>query len=45
MIHEGFGDGTMSAIDRDMAPERQPDRKGDRLRITMSGEFLPCKRY
>ena len=45
MIHEEFGDGIMSAIDYDMALERQPDQKGDRVRITMSGKFLPYKRY
>ena len=44
-IHEEFGDGIMSAIDYDMALERQPDQKGDRVRITMSGKFLPYKRY
>ena len=45
MIHEEFGDGIMSAIDFDMALERQPDQKGDRVKITMSGKFLPYKRY
>ena len=45
MIHEEFGDGIMSAIDYDMQIERQPDQKGDRVRITMSGKFLPYKRY
>jgi cyanate lyase len=45
MIHEEFGDGIMSAIDYDMALERQPDQKGDRVRITMSGKFLPYTRY
>jgi cyanate lyase len=35
----------MSAIDFDMQVERQPDPKGDRVRITMSGKFLPYKRY
>jgi cyanate lyase len=25
--------------------ERQPDPKGDRVRITMSGKFLPYKYY
>jgi cyanate lyase len=45
MIHEECGDGTMSAIDCDMRLERQPDQKGDRVRTTMSGEFLPYKRY
>jgi len=45
MIHEEFGDGIMSAIDFDMTLERQPDQKGDRVRMTMSGKFLPYKRY
>jgi cyanate lyase len=45
MIGEEFGDGIMSAIDFDMAVERQPDQKGDRVKITMSGKFLPYKRY
>ena len=45
MIHEEFGDGIMSAIDFDMALERQPDQKGDRVRLSMSGKFLPYKRY
>ena len=45
LIQEEFGDGIMSAIDFDMALERQPDQKGDRVKITMSGKFLPYKRY
>ena len=45
LIQEEFGDGIMSAIDFDMALERQPDPKGDRVRITMSGKFLPYKQY
>jgi cyanate lyase len=45
LIQEEFGDGIMSAIDFDMAIERQPDPKGDRVRVTMSGKFLPYKRY
>ena len=45
LIEEEFGDGIMSAIDFDMAMERQPDPKGDRVRLTMSGKFLPYKRY
>jgi cyanate lyase len=45
MIHEEFGDGIMSAIDFDMTLERQPDQKGDRVKLTMSGKFLPYKRY
>ena len=45
MIHEEFGDGIMSAIDFDMTLEGQPDQKGDRVKITLSGKFLPYKRY
>ena len=44
-IQEEFGDGIMSAIDFDMAIERQPDQKGDRVKITMSGKFLQYKEY
>jgi cyanate lyase len=45
LIHEEFGDGIMSAIDFDMSLERQPDQKGDRVKIAMSGKFLPYRRY
>ncbi|HUI96865.1 MAG TPA: cyanase [Xanthobacteraceae bacterium] len=45
LIEEEFGDGIMSAIDFDLAMERQPDPKGDRVKITMSGKFLPYKYY
>jgi cyanate lyase len=45
LIEEEFGDGIMSAIDFDMALERQPDPKGDRVKITMSGKFLSYKNY
>src|SRR3984885_14386830 len=45
LIEEEFGDGIMSAIDFDLAMERQPDAKGDRVRLTMSGKFLPYKYY
>ncbi|GLK81270.1 cyanase [Methylopila turkensis] len=45
LIHEEFGDGIMSAIDFDMTMERQPDQKGDRVKIGMSGKFLSYKRY
>ena len=45
LIQEEFGDGIMSAIDFDMAIERQPDQKGDRVRINMSGKFLSYKEY
>ncbi len=45
LIEEEFGDGIMSAIDFDFDMERQPDPKGDRVRISMSGKFLPYKYY
>jgi cyanate lyase len=45
LIQEEFGDGIMSAIDFDMAMERQPDQKGDRVKIAMSGKFLGYKSY
>ena len=45
LIEEEFGDGIMSAIDFDMVMERLPDPKGDRVKITMSGKFLPFKYY
>ncbi|MDB5595268.1 MAG: cyanase [Hyphomicrobiales bacterium] len=45
LIEEQFGDGIMSAIDFNMDFEREPNPKGDRVRITMSGKFLPFKYY
>ena len=45
LIHEEFGDGIMSAIDFEMKLERQPDPKGDRVRITMDGKFLSYRKY
>ncbi|MGE0416563.1 MAG: cyanase [Acetobacteraceae bacterium] len=45
LIEEEFGDGIMSAIDFDFDFERQPHERGDRVKITMSGKFLPYKYY
>ncbi len=45
LIHEEFGDGIMSAIDFSMDIKREPDPKGDRVHIVMSGKFLPYKTY
>lgn len=45
LIEEEFGDGIMSAIDFDMQMERLPNPKGDRVKISMSGKFLPYKYY
>lgn len=35
----------MSAIDFSMDIERQPDLKGDRVKVILSGKFLPYKTY
>ena len=43
LIEEEFGDGIMSAIDFDFAMDRLPNPRGDRVKITMSGKFLPYK--
>jgi cyanate lyase len=45
LIEEEFGDGIMSAIDFHMSIAREADPKGDRVKIEMSGKFLPFKRY
>ena len=45
LIHEEFGDGIMSAIDFKMDLAREADPQGDRVKITMSGKFLPYKSY
>jgi cyanate lyase len=45
IIEEEFGDGIMSAIDFDMSLERLANPKGDRVKIIMSGKFLPYKYY
>jgi len=45
IIHEEFGDGIMSAIDFDMVVCRVKHEKGDRVRIEMTGKFLPYKSW
>ncbi len=45
LIHEEFGDGIMSAIDFSMDIVREPDPKGDRVKVVLSGKFLPYKTY
>lgn len=45
LIHEEFGDGIMSAIDFSMDIVREPDPKGDRVQVVLSGKFLPYKTY
>ncbi|GBE35129.1 cyanate hydratase [bacterium BMS3Bbin06] len=45
VVHEKFGDGIMSAIDFTLNVDREEDPKGDRVKITMSGKFLPYKKW
>jgi len=45
VIHEKFGDGIMSAIDFSLHIEKEADPKGDRVKVTMSGKFLPYKKF
>ena len=45
LIEEEFGDGIMSAIDFDIDIERQANPKGDRVKMTFTGKFLPYKYY
>ena len=45
VIHEKFGDGIMSAIDFTLNVEKEQDPKGDRVRIVMSGKFLPYRKW
>ena len=43
LIREEFGDGIMSAIDFSLDFERVEDPKGDRVKLTFNGKFLPYK--
>ena len=45
LIHEKFGDGIMSAIDFTLNIERMTDPKGDRVKVTLDGKFLPYKKW
>lgn len=45
LINEQFGDGIMSAIDFNMTIGREAHPAGDRVRIEMSGKFLPYRRF
>ena len=45
VIQEKFGDGIMSAIDFTLNVEKEEDPKGDRVKIIMSGKFLPYKKW
>ena len=45
LVAEEFGDGIMSAIDFSMEISRVSDPKGDRVKVTLNGKFLPSRRY
>jgi cyanate lyase len=45
LVREEFGDGIVSAIDFELAVDRVPDPKGDRVRITLNGKFLPYRTW
>jgi cyanate lyase len=45
VIQEKFGDGIMSAIDFTLSVDKAADPKGDRVVVTMSGKFLPYRRF
>ena len=44
LVHEEFGDGIMSAIDFKFEVSREPDPKGDRVHVVMSGKFFRIRR-
>ncbi|MCB1733778.1 MAG: cyanase [Gammaproteobacteria bacterium] len=45
LIHEKFGDGIMSAIDFTMHIDKEENPAGDRVKVSMSGKFLPYKSW
>ena len=45
VIQEKFGDGIMSAIDFTLHIDKVDDPKGDRVKVTMCGKFLPYKKW
>ena len=45
VVQEHFGDGIMSAIDFTIDVDKVEDPKGDRVKITMCGKFLPYKQW
>lgn len=45
VIHEKFGDGIMSAIDFTLDVEKEENPAGDRVKVIMSGKFLPYKKW
>jgi cyanate lyase len=45
IVQEKFGDGIMSAIDFTLDIDKIEDPKGDRVKVTMNGKFLPYKKW
>ena len=45
VIQEKFGDGIMSAIDFTINVDKIEDPKGDRVKVSMCGKFLPYKKW
>ena len=45
VVHEKFGDGIMSAIDYTFHVEKEENPNGDRVKVIMSGKFLPYKKF
>ncbi len=45
VIQEKFGDGIMSAIDFTINVDKVEDTKGDRVKVSMCGKFLPYKKW
>jgi cyanase len=45
VIQEKFGDGIMSAIDFTLHVDKVDDPKGDRVKVTMNGKFLPYRKW
>jgi cyanate lyase len=45
LINEKFGEGIMSAIDFEMTIDRIEDPKGDRVKVTYNGKFLPYRKW
>lgn len=45
VIQEKFGDGIMSAIDFTLTVDKVEDPRGDRVKVTMNGKFLPYRTW
>ena len=45
LINDMFGEGIMTAIDFELAIDRVEDPKGDRVKVTYNGKFLPYRKW